>query len=381
MRNHNLKISFLATTILLTTYSNSFAQSATPSFKLDEQSQKFSIIAKLPNEGTLMVHFKRITDWKSKEELQRITRMAIEQYQNLQDSFKLPLAQKDLFLKLPVNEELMAIQYQEKKDSAHQMIYKNGEYFSLKSTYDTLRVIKDLEITDKIRKGEDSSDYKRQIEYIFVLKDLNHIYELKSSEAIEHIGNQVDSVKNKYLKKWTYPETVDKSLAIRIDSSTKVENKSSFLKNLTPNYGFGIELFNGKLATTIDLGWFYVWDKYQKESGFLGLNINTYTFPQMDYKESSIYYSFNMEFGIANTTTGFLNNKSAIGIGYFVANFGATNNKYNLSNMTRMYLSFPLSSNLTLSLDMMTNWKISQKAIDEGKAKAVWGLSIKYMFL
>ena len=396
-----VKTTIIALFVLGTSATPLFAQSESPSFKLDEKNLKYDIVAQLPNDGKLIIHFKKITDWTGKEELKRITQIAIEQYQNLQDSFKTPLSQKILSIKLPYNESLLAIQFAERKNEEQTMVFKNDGYFALKSSFDSLTVLKDQEIKGEMSKYNDSMDhgvllYDRfngmkntkyndytdngsQIEYSFVFKDLHNISDINISASIDNIGSQIDSVVDRYLKKWKYPNTVDKSLAIQIDSFTRVKNKSSFFKNITPDYGFGIELFNSKLANTINLGYVYVWNLGRKESGFLGLNTTSYFFPNMDFSKSASFISLNLEFGLANTTTGYLNNKSSIGIGYFFGKSGFNNN-YNIPNMTRLYYSYPISKNINFELDIMTNWKISEKAKAEGKAYGVWGLAIKYMF-
>lgn len=375
----SLKNKVTTVAILLFIMSNSllFAQSTSPDFKMEMHNQKYDIVAKLPNDGTLIIHFKKITDWNGKEELKRMTKIGIQQYQNLQDSFKMQLSQKILSVKLPVNENLMAIQYSENREDAQNMVYQDGAYFALKSSYDTLTILKDEGINEKVPKYEDSADYNRQIQYSFVLKDLHNLSDLELESSIDKIGSQIDSVVDQYLKKWKYPNTVDKSLTIIIDSFTHVKNHSSFSKHLEPDLGFGLELFNSKLATTINLGYAYVWNKNNKQSGYLGINLKTYTFPKMDYKESSQFYAANVEFGTANTTTGSLNNKSALGIGYFFGNLGY-NSVDNLSNMIRMYISYPITRHINFELDLMTNFKISDKAIADGKNSSVWGLSLSY---
>lgn len=377
MNTLKIKVTTLAILLIASSSSLLFAQSENPDFKMETQNQKYDIVAKLPNDGTLIIHFKKITDWNGKEELNRITKIGIQQYQNLQDSFKTDLSQKVLSIKLPVNENLMAIQYTEKNAASQNMVFKDGTYFVLKSSYDTLTILKDEGINEKVPKYEDSADYKRLIQYSFVLKDLHNITDLDINSSIDKIGSQIDSVVDKYLKKWKYPNTVDKSLTIQIDSNIIFQNYSSFFKHITADYGFGIELFNSKLATTINLGYAYVWNKNNLQSGYLGLNVKTYTFPKMDYKNSSQFYSANIEFGTANTTTGSLNNKSAIGLGYFFGNFGY-NNVDHLGNMFRMYLSYSITKHINFELDLMSNFKISEKAIAEGKNSSVWGLSLNY---
>lgn len=372
-----IKVTTLAILLIASSSSLLFAQSENPDFKMETQNQKYDIVAKLPNEGTLIIHFKKITDWRGKEELKRITKIGLQQYQNLQDYFKMPLSQKVLSIKLPVNENLMAIQYAEKNAVAQNMVYKDGAYFSLKSSYDTLTILKDEGINEKVPKGEDSSDYKRQIQYSFVLINLHNITDLDINSSIDKIGSQIDSVVAKYLEKWTYPNTIDKSLTIQIDSNSSVQNHSGFFKHLTPDFGFGLQLFNSKLATTTKLGYAYVWNNKKEQSGYLELNLKTYTFPKMDYKESSHFYSVNVEFGSANNTPGFLNNNSALGIGYFFGNAGY-NNIDHLTNMFRMFIRYPITNHISFELDIMSNFKISEKAVAEGKNSSVWGIGLSY---
>ena len=360
------------------------AQYTPPAFYIDEAQKNYHISAQLPGNNLLNIYFARLSDWKGAAGLLRTTATGALQYRQLADSFKNARAQKNLFMKLPSDGEVISIQYSETDNGPAQMAYKNGHYFALKSSMDTLCIIQDAgTYADPIVLSTDSSQSIRQIQYTFTLRDLSDISSLaENTPALTRIGKQIDSVIDAYRQKWHNPDANYKRLAIDINSSSKhpvqVINKGNLFRNLSLNVGFGIELFNGKPCPVMDIGYGYVWNKYKKESGFLAVNYTAYIFPEIPIYQSSSYASIGIEMGTANTTSGFLAQKTAIGMAWFIGN--SRYNAVNLPNMFRYYINLPVSRNISTGIDLISNFKTSKAARDQGKAVAIWGVYLKYNF-
>jgi hypothetical protein len=362
-------------------------QNTKPVYHLDDAQKNYEITATLPHHGSLTLHFARLSDWEGKAELERITNIGAEQYLHLKDSFKRPLSQKKLFLKLPIKEEVTSLQYEEITGGAQQMAYKDGAYFSLKTTMDTLRVIKDEGTYDSpVQLSNDSSQVIRQLGYTFVLRDLKDIESLAGDTAtLNRIGHQIDSVLNHYRTKWKHPDWDSRSLAIKIDSGAGqhilIKNKGSFLYHTMFDWGVGLEFFNGKFCISSDVGLAYVEQVGVASSPFIALILNSYLFPEMDVRQSNGYSSIGIEFGAANTeggTLGILRQKTSVGMAYFIGK--SKNNVIQLPNMFRYYINYALSKNVSFGFEAMTNFKTSEKNRTSGKTGSITGLYLKFSF-
>lgn len=348
-------------------------------FNIQENAHNITFNAILENDVQINVSLPHLSDWEGKGELMSVLQTAISQMKNLQDSFTNPLNTKVLNIYQPINSEMLAIQIKQEENKNLDLILRGNQYYSLKTKSDTVRIIKDIDLSAKMK--EEDSEEKSQKQYVFILNNLEEINSASVLESVKKVELQLDSIHSVYLQKWKRPQQTAKKLDVVLKGdSVVIHRPNQFFKCLSPDVSFGIEAFNGQFSTTIDIGLAYVWNKYQEKSMYAKLNLTTYTFPQIKLSESSSYSSLDFEIGGANTTQGFLSNKAAIGFGYFFGSHGYQN-RFELTDMTRLYLIYPITNKLNIGLDIMTNWKISKAAKEEGRAKGVWGIFIKYSFL
>lgn len=348
-------------------------------FSIQENAHNISFHSILENDEQINISLPHLSDWEGKGELMSVLQTAISQINNLKDSFSNPLNTKALNIYQPAGSELLAIQIKQEENKNRDMILKGNQYYSLKIKNDTIRFIKDIHLPAK--KNYVDSEEKSQKEYVFILNNLEEINSVHMLQSVERTERQIDSIHSVYMQKWKRPHQTGKKLDVVLNGdSIAIQRPNQFFNCLSPDIAFGIEAFNGQFSTTIDIGLAYVWNKYQEKSIYAKLNFTSYTFPQINLSESSSYTSLDFEFGGANTTQGFLSNKAAIGFGYFFGSHGYQN-RFELTDMTRLYLLYPITNKLNIGLDIMTNWKISKAAKEEGRAKGVWGLFIKYSFL
>lgn len=361
----------------------SIAQHAEPTFRLDREQEQYTVSADLNEGGKLIVHFAKAADWQN--ELSEITRIAAAQYQYLADSFKNPISQKKLFLKIPKDTNLITLQYVENKEEApHQMAYKNGQHFALKTSLDTIIVLKDGgKYKDPIYLSNDSTQYIRQVQYTYILKNIGDIQSIATQiEKLSRISFQVDSV----LQNGPINKGQEKRLTIafsKADDSKSMTVKPTYA--IGDHYVFtmpiGIEILNGNLGAVYDVGFGYIDEPNSKSSFFATLNLSAFLLPGSTLNFHNAYAAISLELGGADVREGTLMNKYSIGLGYFIGKNKKNGNETILPNMFRLYLNFPVTKNINIGMDMMSDFKFAAMKKHPEETHGMFGFYLKYSIL
>lgn len=360
------------------------AQSSGPAFRLDREQEQYTVLADLEKGDKIIIHFAKAGDWQS--ELTEMTRIAAAQYQYLADSFKSLISQKNLFLKIPKDADLITLQYSENNnDGPHQMAYKNGNHFVLKTSMDTIIVLKDGgQYKDPVYLSNDSSQYTRQVQYTFILKDISDIKNIAANaEMLSRISHLVDSVlKNGPIKK-------DREKRLTIAFSNQNDSKGGMIvkptyaigDHITIDVPIGIEILNGNLGAVTDVGYSYIDEPDSRSSFFGSLNLSTFLLPGSTLNFHNIYSGIGIELGTADVSTGTLMNKYSIGLGYFIGKNKKNGNETVLPNMFRLYLNFPITKNINIGMDMMSDFKFKAMKKHPNKTHGLFGFYLKYSIL
>jgi len=360
------------------------AQSSGPAFRLDREQEQYTVSADLEKGDKIIIHFAKAGDWQS--ELTEMTRIAAAQYQYLADSFKSLISQKNLFLKIPKDTDLITLQYSEdNNDGPHQMAYKNGNHFVLKTSMDTIIVLKDGgQYKDPVYLSNDSSQYTRQVQYTFILKDISDIKNIAANaEMLSRISHLVDSVlKNGPIKK-------DREKRLTIAFSNQNDSKGGMIvkptyaigDHITIDVPIGIEILNGNLGAVTDVGYSYIDEPDSRSSFFGSLNLSTFLLPGSTLNFHNIYSGIGIELGTADVSTGTLMNKYSIGLGYFIGKNKKNGNETVLPNMFRLYLNFPITKNINIGMDMMSDFKFKAMKKHPNKTHGLFGFYLKYSIL
>lgn len=362
------------------------AQNSELSFRLDREQEQYTVSADLEKGNKIIIHFAKAGDWQN--ELTEMTRIAAAQYQYLADSFKSLISQKNLFLKIPKDADLITLQYSENNnDGPHQMAYKNGNHFVLKTTMDTIIVLKDGgQYKDPVYLSNDSSQYTRQVQYTYILKDLSDINSIAAeSEKLNRISHQVDSVlQNGPIKK-------DREKRLTIAFSNQNDSKGDMTIKPTYTIGdhyvftmpIGIEILNGNLGAAYDVGYGYIDEPNSKSSFFATLNLSGFLLPASTLSAHNFYAAIGVELGTVDASEDALMNKYSIGLGYFMGK--SKNNKNGnetvFSNMFRLFINFPITKNLNIGMDMMSDFKLKAMKNHPEETHSLFGFYLKYSIL
>lgn len=361
------------------------AQNTKPDFYLDREQEQYTILVRFDNSDKLIIHFAKAADWQN--ELTEITKIAARQYQYLADSFKRPISQKNLFLKIPKDTDLITLQYAEnRQDSPHQMVYQNGQHFVLKTSMDTIIVLKDGgKYKDPVYLSNDSLQYIRQVQYTYILKDIKDIEDIAAAtEKLNLMTRQIDSVLQNGPIKKDREKRLTLSTSSRNDSpDIQVNSTYSLVDHYVFTMPIGIEILNGNLGAAYDVGYSYIEEPDSKSSFFATLNLSGFLLPGSTLNFHNFYAAVGIELGGADVREGTLMNKYSIGLGYFIGKYNNHNggNETLLPNMFRMYLNFPITRNLNIGMDMMSDFKFKAMKNHPKETHSLFGFYLKYSIL
>lgn len=275
----------------------------------------------LPNEGKLYIDFLRLSDWGNENQLARIATIATTQEKNLSDSFKYAATTKTLELNVPIDGRAIAINFDESPAARNQLAYINGNYTSLKTGMDTIRVIRNIGIRSKPLLDSGLV----QIQYTFVLKDISDIAALAADPAfLNNIGNQTDSIINIQKKKWHRQDAAFHkiNLATITDSSVVAIAKDknglspSSTKRLGLSLSFGAIVYDNVISPYADVTYAYLLPTRGKMRGFIGVNIAGWGYlSQRGFDSKNAFHSINAEFGFCNKDNWVLQQKTSMLIG------------------------------------------------------------------
>lgn len=365
------KIFVLIVVCFCCTHQYSFAQGAMSSllenqpsavppqlFRLNPAQYNNHFDLALPNNGKLIVDFLRLSDWGTQNQLQAVAELAANQVRLLKDSFVHNYSNKLLEMNVPVNGQVISVNYEEDESGKRQLAYKDGNYYQLKSGFDTIRVVKNI----GIRTSPQVDSGLIQVQYTFVLKDINDIQAFTDNPGIlERIGNMTDSAINRQRRNWSYQDASHHTFNLTYNPEAKtpldVDNEAgSFLpfvnKRLGLFLGIGAAFYtNNSVSPYLDETIAYLIRARGKMQYFVGANLTGFGFLSSNGNKAS-YVSGNFEYGVCKKAPGFMQQKSSILLGVM-----QKTENVNKFTMFHMGFNFGLNSFLTAGFNFATDFK------------------------
>ncbi len=328
-------------------------------FNLNPLQENHHFHIKLPNDGLLDIDFQRLSDWGDQNRLLDIATMANTQVQQLKDSFRQGYTAKLIAINIPIREDIISVSYGEDASKKNQLAYRNGNYYELKTDFDTVRIIRNVGIRQK--PGLDSGLV--QIRYNFVLKDLDDLDKLVHNAALfDHIGRELDRAIADKRKAWRRPDASyyqllldydpDKPEPMEVVSDRKIW--SPFIQKKIGLYlSLGAVLFQSTVSPYFDYSLAYLLPSRGKSQRFVGLNFTSFARFNSDMSLRRNYTALNVEFGVFNAGrggTGLLGQKTALAYGVM---FDAQHSDKLMFNMS---LSFGLTSYMSFGFGAASNF-------------------------
>jgi hypothetical protein len=324
----------------------------------------------LPNDGILKIDFLRLGDWGDKNILGQVTDLAASQAAALKDSFKSDYSEKLLEMNIPIDNKVISINYSEDLKNKNQLAYKDGNYYQLKTSFDTIRIVKNM----TIKKKPLLDSGLVQIQYTFILKDLNDIMALKSNpEIIQKIGNTTDSVVHVYRKRWNYRDASYRVLKLNMDANNdslfvSSNNKQLYNGRLGLFVSFGAIVYNNALSPYTESTFAYLIPTRGKMQGFVGFNFTAFgliTAGSTLKTTSGFYRSYNAEIGVCKKSAGLMPQKTSIILG--IMDIKDEKKLFNLG------LNFGLNRYASVGVNFAGNFKKEDKG-----GRYVYGVNLKF---
>lgn len=333
---------------------------ATPAqlFQLNPEQYNNHFDFVLPDNGRLFVDFLRLSDWGSENQLQAIAETAATQVRLLKDSFTTNYSTKLLTLNIPVNGKIISVNYKEDDREQHQLAYKDGDYYQLKTGFDTIRVIKNTGIRTK----PEVDSGLIQVQYTFVLKDINDIQVLADNpETLQRIGMTADSAVNKQRRRWSRQDAMHHSFSMKYDPNaprplvTDNGDGSAFSfirKRIGISLAVGFATYtNNSVSPYFDESLSYLIPTRGKMQYFAGVNATAFGYMNLN-GDQSYYTSYNVEYGLCKKSTGFMQQKTSMQIGLM--------RRFNVPqpyNMFHMGFNFGFNSYLSAGFNVASDFK------------------------
>jgi hypothetical protein len=328
-------------------------------FHLNAEQYNHHFQYKLPDDGILKVDFLRLGDWGTDNKLTEIAAIAASQVALLKDSFKHNYTSKLLEINIPINKEVLSVNYSEDDNGKNQLAYKNGNYYQLKTGFDTIRIVKNISV--KTKPLIDSGLV--QIQYTFILKDINNIQLLKEQPAIlEKAGQVTDAAIAAKRKEWSRQDAPFHRLSIYVDANNNDsimvdKNHGSSMPYLASHLGvymgFGAIVYNNAISPYGDFSIAYKIATRGKLQGYVGFNFTgfgylTSTLTARSYN-GAVYTTYNAEIGLCQKGYGFMSQRSSLVLG--VMHIEGEKDLFNLG------FNFGINRYLSVGFSEATNFK------------------------
>jgi hypothetical protein len=342
-------------------------------FRLNPEQYNHHFEFPLPNDGKLQVDFLRLSDWGEKNQLKAIIEAAANQVRMLKDSFRNNYSTKLLEMNIPIDGKVIALNYLEEEKGKRQLAYKDGTYYQLKTSFDTIRIIKNVGIRTKplVDSG------LVQVQYTFILKDINDITNLEGNpEAVDKIGNLTDEAIIKYRKEWNNQDARTHQLNLMYDpAKEKVvkassDNNSGLFKYIDIYVGLGAIFYtNNSVSPYLEESIAYLIPSRSKMQPFVGFNLTGFGLFNTNGKAAgnASYLSYNLEYGVCKRGFAFMQQKSSIMLGVMRVE-GADKTT---SALFHMGFTFGFNSFLSGGFNIATDFK-------KNSDKAVMGVHFKF---
>ncbi len=291
--------------------------SQTQLFQLNPEQYNHHFDFILPNNGKLKIDFLRLSDWGTENQLQTIAATAAIQAKLLKDSFQSNFSSKLIALNIPIDGKIISVKYREDESEKSQLAYKEGSYYQLKTSFDTIRVVKNIGIRTKPK--IDSGLI--QIQYTFVLKDINDIQAfVRDPSILQNIGRSADSAVHKQRSRWPRQDARIYTLNLQYNPDAPkpmtVDNGNVLIdKRIGLSLAVGFATYtNNSISPYFDESVAYLFRARGRMRYFIGFNITAFGYMNTN-SDKSYFTSYNLEYGLCRNVPGFMQQKTSVQIG------------------------------------------------------------------
>lgn len=292
-------------------------------YKISKDQYNHHFEYKLPEDGILKIDFLRLSDWGDKNMLPQIAHIAAMQIAQLKDSFQSDYTEKSVEINVPIDNEVLLVNYHEDGKNKNQLAYKNGSYYQLKTGFDTIRIVKNVAI--KTKPLVDSGLV--QIQYTFILKGLNDITALENDPTLMvRLGSLTDSVINEKRKVWYRQDAISHNLTLTVDAN---KGDSLYAYNDRGGYAYGRHIglyialgatvYNNNISPYADVSVAYFLPTRGSMQGFVGFNVNAFGLISSNARTiettKGIYTTYNAEAGVCKKGMPLMAQKTSLVMG------------------------------------------------------------------
>ncbi len=232
-------------------------------FKLEADEYNHIFQAVLPQDNFLLIDFEKMSYWPDTAAMHLIFDIAAKAVTESRDSFTTSLTSKRIDVHIPVKNRPVQLRLNNHDDGSKMLMLSYDQQAPLKLGMDTIRVFK----TYAVEKDKWGDEQRSEIQYTFVLKDIEEIIKLADNhEFITDIAQTFDSVVQNKRSRWKKEDTWYHEVGIRYsptemdkDKQLEVKNGRGFLKGLDANYYIGASLFRNNLTPYREVGGSYSW--------------------------------------------------------------------------------------------------------------------------
>lgn len=246
-------------------------------FEVDTTDINYYFRANLPDNNFLTIEYKKMSYWPDKGFIKQVFATAREVAASVADSFARPATSKRIDINIPINNELLSVKLVEHPAPGNILLVGNGGTTPLKLGMDTIRIVKTF---GKISKKKYESLV--QVQYTFILKDLEQINTLANDRVIDSIENAFDNLVEQKRDKWLFPnawyngmDAVYDPYNAKAKKTMVTESRGGLLAGFDADANIGVSLFRNELAPTVAYGLTYKWLRQNKDYMFVGLSLSS----------------------------------------------------------------------------------------------------------
>lgn len=279
-------------------------------FNIDKNEENYFFKIALPEDAFLLIDFHRMSYWPESSDLQNISDIAAKTINSVGSSFKKDNVSRWVGIHVPVDNHPLTVSTKEHDDGSELMVISQGESAPLKVGMDTIRVLKTYRKYDHKERGEQLA----QVQYTFILKDLNDIKTVADNKAIlADVAHTLDSIVHQKRAKWHGQDVwyhkvwVDyKPMADEDKLIVKSKEPFGFLSGVDVDYYIGASVFRNTVTPYLEIGYSYKFPGSDGKFNMIRGSVNA--LPQFEKTSQSNYEMYstsfiNLEYGeVANKT-------------------------------------------------------------------------------
>jgi len=331
-------------------------------FKLDDNKINVSIEVVLPRDERLIVSSYGLRSWEDSNALPQIVDAAANVVARITDSFKNSNTTKIVSIHIPIDNSPVTVNYRE-VSMGNTFVMDMHTQSPLKIGMDTIRVLK----TFSEKKNKDKSISLRQVQYTFLVKDIDDIAKLQDEkELLTNINHVVDSIEGKG-SKWldqnrlfsaTYNPLSDKR-SERVIINPQDEKYGGLTAGRIGFHGsVGVDLVRATWMPYVDLGLTY--DFESKPNKITYLNLYVSAFDNYTEVSNNQYNLYETEFINAGFGTRLLINEPLNNVGVSFGYKVYTNDPSMQGQIIR--LSFNVGITPIISVKFSANNNLTHKS-------------------